>query len=104
MRYISFAECSRERSSLIHILVQSPEFNRSNLDIKRNQSSIGMDESYHLFQVYQQQQQQHIQGDNLQKSMMIDKQQCMTPTHYQTNGLQHSISYQQHSVRMMFLK
>jgi hypothetical protein len=52
--------------------VQSPDFNRSNLSVKRNQSSLSVDESYHLYQIYQ--------GDNLQK--------CITPT-----------SYQQHSVR-----
>ncbi|CAF0944406.1 unnamed protein product [Adineta steineri] len=77
--------------------VQSPEFNRSTNDIKRNQTSLGIDESYHLFQVYQHQQQQ-IQADNLQKSIIIDKQQCLTSTHYPQNGLQHSTSYQQHSL------
>ncbi|CAF0756555.1 unnamed protein product [Rotaria sp. Silwood1] len=68
--------------------VQSPDFNRSNLNIKRNQLSLGMDESYHLFQAYQQQ----IQNDNLQKSMIIDKQQCMTPMQYPINNIQqHSL-------------
>ncbi|UJR35706.1 hypothetical protein I4U23_028456 [Adineta vaga] len=76
--------------------VQSPEFHRSKLDVKHNSSSIGMDESYHLYQVYQQQQQ--IQEDSLPKTMIIDKQSCITNTHYQSNDLQHSQSYQQHSL------
>ncbi|CAF2759197.1 unnamed protein product [Rotaria sp. Silwood2] len=68
--------------------VQSPDFNRSNLNIKRNQLPLGIDESYHLFQAYQQQ----IQNDNLQKSMIIDKQQCMTQMQYPINNIQpHSL-------------
>lgn len=62
--------------------VQSPDFNRS----KRNQSSLDIDDNYHLYQVYQ--------GDNL------SKQSCLTSTHYGINGLQPTTSYQQqHSVR-----
>jgi hypothetical protein len=60
-----------------------------NLDYKRNQSSLGMDESYHLFQVYQQ------QGENLQK--------CITPIHYPMNNIQQTPPlYPQHSVRIFF--
>ncbi|CAF1481804.1 unnamed protein product [Rotaria sordida] len=72
--------CSSDGRSLS--AVQSPDFNRSN--IKRNQLSLSMDESYHLYQAYQQQ----IQCDNLQKSMIIDKQQCMTPIQYSMNNIQ----------------
>ena len=55
--------------------VQSPDFNRT----KRNPSSLNIDDSYPLFQVYQ--------GDNLQK------QSCITPPNYQINAIQ------QHSVK-----
>jgi hypothetical protein len=65
--------------------VQSPDFNRS----KRHQSSLGMDDSYHLYQVYQ--------GDYL------PKQQCLTSPHYSINGMQPTTLYQQHSVRKDFL-
>ncbi|CAF3632421.1 unnamed protein product [Rotaria socialis] len=74
--------------------VQSPDYNCSNSNLKRNQLSTGIDESYHLFQAYE----QPIQNDNLQKPMIIDKQHCMTPVQYSMNSIQQTPSYQQHSL------
>ncbi|CAF4694147.1 unnamed protein product, partial [Rotaria socialis] len=73
---------------------QSPDYNCSNSNLKRNQLSTGIDESYHLFQAYE----QPIQNDNLQKPMIIDKQHCMTPVQYSMNSIQQTPSYQQHSL------
>ncbi|CAF1621878.1 unnamed protein product [Adineta ricciae] len=74
--------------------VQSPEFNRSKLEFKRHPSLMGMDESYHMYQAYQ----QPIQGENLPKTMATEKHSCISNTHCQSNGLQHSQSYQPNSL------